>query len=370
MGRMNGHCSQSPTATDPLPDYPRKTFIAEAADGFRLVFEHVESRTDQGASIVLCPGFGGNRFNFDLDEKHSLARYLASEGFDTWIVELRGAGRSKAAVSSAEARRSWNMDDHIEKDLPALLDAVARVSAGPGVIWIGHSLGGMVVYGLLARYPHHERFFTGLITIGSPGYVEPLRWKHAASAATFFLRLMRGWPTIPVRSILQILFSDLGRQVGLTRVRRRWLHPENMNQSVLSDTARRGLEDFSVGTLRQWLTSMPRGGLLNSKGDYNYFHNLGQIKLPILLIGGTKDGITSVPTIMAVFDKVGSKDKTIRVFGEAGFEIGPDSVAKSRRDGTDYGHADLLLGEATRSEVFPFIARWIREHARTGEDHR
>src|SRR5919106_6749300 len=96
-------------------------FAIEADDGFPLVIERLAPPSDAprcGPSVVLCHGFGGNRFNFDLDERHSLARHLVREGFDVWLVELRGHGRSKLAPHAPASRRSWNMDPHVEMDLP------------------------------------------------------------------------------------------------------------------------------------------------------------------------------------------------------------------------------------------------------------
>ena len=44
--------------------------------------------------VLLIHGMGANRSNFDLDAKISFARALAVRGFDTWVLELRGAGLS------------------------------------------------------------------------------------------------------------------------------------------------------------------------------------------------------------------------------------------------------------------------------------
>src|SRR5689334_4166748 len=83
-----------------------------AAKELRLQFQPDElyrSPTDDGSAIalgrylprerrrfqqpvVLCHGLGANRFALDFDERHSLARYLARRGFETWVLELRGRG--------------------------------------------------------------------------------------------------------------------------------------------------------------------------------------------------------------------------------------------------------------------------------------
>ena len=343
------------------------TTMIQSSDGFPLVVEHFSSNPSRPLDmppIVLCPGFGGNRFNFDLDERHSLALYLADEGFDVWIAELRGYGRSKPKSGLLKARMpSWNMDDHIEKDVPAILEAITTLSGYSRVMWMGHSLGGMVAYCVLARHPQYARFFSGLITIGSPAHVEREMGRLLLPAAILFLRVLRKRGTVSIRPLARIVCSSTGRRIGLTRFWRRWANPKNVDQTAVAGTVRVGLESLSLGTLYQWLNSMRVGSLLNYDGSFDYFNNIEKIDIPVLLISGTDDRIAPAHTIRAVFDRVRSEDKTLRVFGEQGLELIQDSSPAPCYDSVDYGHEDLLIGEANRSEVFPYIAKWLRQHA-------
>lgn len=45
--------------------------------------------------VMMLSGIGTNAIGFDLGSGASLARHLSEAGFDTWIVEVRGAGLSK-----------------------------------------------------------------------------------------------------------------------------------------------------------------------------------------------------------------------------------------------------------------------------------
>lgn len=45
--------------------------------------------------LLLLSGVGTNAIGFDLDPSVSFARFMAEQGFDTWILEVRGAGLSK-----------------------------------------------------------------------------------------------------------------------------------------------------------------------------------------------------------------------------------------------------------------------------------
>lgn len=89
-----------------------------------------------GPRFLLIPGFAQNRLAFTLG---SLPRLLLERGASVSIGELRGHGRS-------DPSRGHTLEDHLDLDLPALIDAV-----GPPVHLVGHSMGGMLGYALLGR---------------------------------------------------------------------------------------------------------------------------------------------------------------------------------------------------------------------------
>lgn len=50
--------------------------------------------------LLLLSGVGTNATGYDLSPESSFARYMSKQGFDTWILEVRGAGLSTRADSS------------------------------------------------------------------------------------------------------------------------------------------------------------------------------------------------------------------------------------------------------------------------------
>jgi pimeloyl-ACP methyl ester carboxylesterase len=338
-------------------------FTIEADDGFPLVIERLASPsriTAGGPPVVLCHGFGGNRYNFDVDERHSLARYLLNRGFDVWLVELRGHGRSKRKPSSA-ASRGWNMDDHVDMDMPAMLQAIRQFSGRDDLFWIGHSLGGTIAYCLLARRPEFGSAFAGVITIGSPARVDRPPGVLLAPAMLLLLRAFGHRETLPGRAAARVVFSAAARRFGARAIWRRWVSPENIDQGVIERTVRHGLEDLSISTLQQWARSLSDCSLLTADGTFDYSCALQRIRVPMLFVAGTCDRIASVDAVRAAFERVGSADKRLRVFGRNGSEQQSGRAATCCSDCVDYGHEDLLLGEASRLELFPYIADWIRE---------
>jgi polyhydroxyalkanoate synthase len=355
---------RSPTGSQTTSDAIVEEEVSiKAMDGFPLILGHftVEGVRRAGSPVVvLCPGIGGNRFNFDLDNDHSLARYLAAHGNDVWMAELRGHGRSKSHSTPNRREGAWDIDDHVDKDAPAIIDAVVSRSGQERLTWIGHSLGGMVAYCAIAREIQSAAHLAGLITIGSPGYV-PGRNRAIAGLASFVLRgLTRS--RLPTRAIMRLLFSSTAKRLGLEVVWRHWLNPDNIDQTVLDKTMRIGVEDFSTGILRQLVLSMRKRSLVTADGGFDYFQNMLRIRIPVLLIGGVVDRLAPSASIAAVFDVVQSTDRLMRIFGEKGFETASNGLSSPCNGRIDYGHDDLLLGKHASSEVFPYIAQWLNAH--------
>ncbi|XP_016505530.1 uncharacterized protein LOC107823406 isoform X1 [Nicotiana tabacum] len=58
--------------------------------------------------LLLLSGVGTNAIGYDLAPGSSFARYMAGEGFDTWVLELRGAGLSVQESDATKIEKSVN----------------------------------------------------------------------------------------------------------------------------------------------------------------------------------------------------------------------------------------------------------------------
>src|SRR4051794_17661492 len=93
--------------------------------------------------VLLVHGLGANRLNFDLDDRYSFARLLQACGFDTWIVELRGAGLTKPPQGKKRWNYQWGFADYAERDIPCSIATVLELSKARSLHGVGHSMGGM-----------------------------------------------------------------------------------------------------------------------------------------------------------------------------------------------------------------------------------
>ncbi|KAK8986696.1 hypothetical protein V6N11_010247 [Hibiscus sabdariffa] len=56
--------------------------------------------------LLLLSGLGTNAIGYDLSPESSFARYMSGQGFDTWILEFRGAGLSVQTSNFKETKES------------------------------------------------------------------------------------------------------------------------------------------------------------------------------------------------------------------------------------------------------------------------
>lgn len=256
-----------------------------------------------GAPVILAPGTFSN-WSFWLGTRGTgFARDLADRGFEAWVVDLRGHGRSQRPAPG----QRWNFDDWGRLDLPAVVRAVNAEQRTP--LLVGHSAGGASVLAALAGTPGLDVAATAVIATPLPWLQ---RWRRAAAwSMRFASRHMTAFPA---------------RLLGL------------------------GPEDELPGVMEQWMDWNLRGRWTGRDGT-DYGVALARLRLPLLFIAGSGDHTFAPPAACrGLYDLIGSQD---RLFIEAGRATG-----FSR----DYGHVELIVSRDARHEIWPLLADWLAAH--------
>ncbi|UCE85833.1 MAG: alpha/beta fold hydrolase [Deltaproteobacteria bacterium] len=320
---------------------------AETRDGWRIsLYHHPPRGGERGLPIVLCHGMGSNRYNMDGPGRTSLARFLNGRGHDVWVLELRGAGRSRRLLRVAAAPYRWTFEDYVQHDVPAALSLVRQLSGCDQVLWVGHSLGGMVAYATLMT-PAGESI-AGLVTLASPGMTdvghEALdRWLRMRTA----LRLAPN--RLPTRALAR-LGAPLARTISFTiptLVRDWFWHPDNFDARVVRFMMCRGVEDLPRSLLYEFAEWYETRSMSDRYNLFIFADHLERIRVPIFVIAGSRDRLTPPPDLERLLARVGSDDKTFLLAGHAG---GLDH---------EYSHVDLVLSHHAADEIFPRVADWL-----------
>ncbi|MGE0710292.1 MAG: alpha/beta fold hydrolase [Planctomycetota bacterium] len=280
---------------------------------------------------------------FDLHPGPSLARTLAAQGFDTFALELRGRGLSERPRLGGARRYGWDFDAYLRRDLPAAVDRVLREVGASRAHWVGHSMGGVLLYAALATGAEWVRSGVALGSAldysGSPSDFQALLAIQG---------LTRVLPALPFGPMAWVTSPLAGRVPN--RIEEFNIWPRNVEPAVARQVNASCFHPVSTPVLLQLSSALEPGGLRSADGALRYAEGLGVARAPVLALVATKDRQCHPDAARRTLEGLGSLRKEVHV-------LGPDAGCAEH-----YGHFDLLCGRHAHLEVFPRVLAWLREH--------
>lgn len=355
-----------------LESVPSRVETFHTEDGVTLKLKRY---VNEGAQpILLAHGFLGNGLEFDLPHRgHNLALYLAEHGYDVWISSFRGCGREPYTCGISDWDHS--VDQLAALDSPALVQGVAGMT-GRKPIWIGHSLGGIILYMYLqgarpASMGGDFRVVTdpdlarerndailGGITIGSPPglHCGGGDWIAVLERLPFFERtaglLVRflKWasdvaPKTPMSQIRTAAerFPRLGRLLAMRGPIAIFLYnAKNVDPDVGYSLLKWAADNVTTRMTAQIVQLAVDPDFKGYHGECNYSAGMDRITAPLFFITGTEDFVGP---------------DNVRDYGYA--KVSSD--LKRFENYTGYGHTDLVMGKRVLEEVYPDILTWVEE---------
>lgn len=351
-------------------------YTLPALDGKRLSISRYLPKGNQVTKIplIMCHGIAANRLTFDLTPQYSLAKYLSDRGFDVWLPEMRGHGRSYFPDSWDAKSYDWMVEDYITKDVPAIIDYVRQQTGSDQVIWIGHSMGGMVIYGHLihSALEGKDAHVKELITFGSPGYIDFKNTDQLFSPGWIFDylfsnidNLLESYPYLfnldNYSNLLQILsLFGVSENQFLSMI---W-NPDNMDDDAATKLTYKGAHNICGEEVRAFNAFYKAKSFFTPDGMIIYSDNYNLLSLPMLIINGAGDEIGITSSVKYVFDNASSNDKTFRKYGVSGCEIivsGENRFESTTNDPYDCGHLDQVVGKVAPDTVYPYVYNWLME---------
>ncbi len=336
-------------------------------DGWTLSIRRFkpQSTDPTRAPVVLCHGLNCNDRFFDISEEVSLARYLAGRGYDVWVPALRGAGgstkpginwlrrqlrpvipelpRELTFPSIDPTKLDWTMDDYIIYDVPTILRTVREQTGAPQVHWVGHSLGGVIIYAYVGRFGNEG--LASIVSLGVPLTIPqpPNNFLAAFRDNKELFKLI----TLLVNASIPASLRRLDQRSGVAAA---LYNPRHVDRPVLREFFTRGVEDIPVGVLDQLVKAVETGEMRSADDETRYAGLLDQVTVPCFVTGGLVDLIAPPEAIRYVYHHISSQDKAFHIF------------ALVNNDSIDYGHLDLIIGRYAPRDVFPAIADWLAHH--------
>ncbi len=293
----------------------------------------------QGEPVLLVHGFVSNQTLFTEPPKQCLVDYLVNRGFDCWCIELRGTRSSRAPFG--QDLDAISLEDYILKDLPAAIKHIQKMSGHSQVHWVGHSMGGMLLYAY-AQHFGTEELASG-VTLGSPVDASGRDGVNLPNLSTKFARfwpagaayLFRGFVPIGVRfgfgSWVSANFDNLPSGAGT-----------HLFFNMFERPSVRVLDQITGVLLNESLTLMD--------GNINLREAFNSLKLPLLFFCGQRDPFLTPRVAQDLDASAADGERILRV------------LSMNHGCHADYAHLDLLIGKNAAKEVFEPIADWVEAH--------
>ncbi len=342
----------------PSPDLrPCSDGYAYTADGWRLGVRHLKPATPDPNKlpVVLCHGLGLNGTFWTLTEPgYHLPAQLLARGYEVFIFDFRGSGESSrvgpigkinaqlrqtAMLELGEGR--WTVDELVRYDVPAVLDYVKTATGHDRVNWVGHSLGGMLMFAFLEDAPDRDRIAT-LVAMGATIMFDKTPQSDML-IANRGLRLLARFVS-PGRLGRPLMVA---RFPGLDKIDQFYYTSVNVDRTTVSRFYGYTLEDTGRSALAQLDPYLKYGHFVSADRSVDYAARLGEVTVPTVMIAGDNDIISDVSSTLLTFDNLGSVDKTLLRFGKAEGQV------------ADYGHCDLVWSRYAPKEIFPPVIDWL-----------
>lgn len=267
-----------------------------------------------GTPIFMLHSIMQNGRTYFNDEGKGLACYLARQGFDVYVADLRGKGKAKPKLADVSA---YGCHHVINEDIPAMLEKIIEIRGGVPQIWVGHGWGSALLCGHYARYGNRSFDVKGMVHFGAVRKMvlhnRPKRFLHGD-----------GWRRI--RNILAKKTAYLP-----TRILR--LGSDNESSELY--------EDF--------LTSSVSDTWIDNKDAYNYSNGIREQIYPPSFYMASKGDTTygDVEDVRAFIKSLGLHDARLVVLSRLGGNL------------HDYNHMDMLQHNDAERDHFPAILEWL-----------
>ncbi len=321
---------------------------AKTADGWELAMVRYPATVPStGRPVLLVHGIAANARNMDLDEHHSLARWLASQGREAWTLSLRGTGDSDEA-DGKDRKSGYSFDAFWQLDLPAAVDFVRAMTGAESVDYVGHSMGGMVLYAYLSQ--GGQGIHAGA-TLGSP---TKLDWGTNSEAMIekgfgFVPDGWALWTAVGAHAVVGLQglqaegpFERLFYVTGNTTV-------ESWKRLIAYGTA-----DISGGVASQFVKLVVTANFVSADGEKDFRRDLAHVTTPVMVVAARLDRLALTPAVYDGYRALGGPKEWLLI---------------SRANGAlaEYGHMDLVVGERASTEVWTPVLQFFNRHA--AKDH-
>lgn len=269
-----------------------------------------KAHDDKAMPILFIHGAIENGRIFYSESGKGLAPYLADQGFDCYVLDLRGRGKSTPTISKATKHGQTEL---ILDDIPTSLNEIfAMYPSETTIRIIAHSWGGVLALAALARFPHFIDKISKIVFFGTKRSVSVLTFERA-------FRISLIWNTLS--PLLTAYYGYLPA--------REW--------NLGSDQESKKSHAHS----RSWVKSV--NAWIDPEDGFDYKKALSSLRLPPIL------------SIM------GTQDKSLGHIKDAKRFLKEANAVQAECLEVPFGHIDMLTAKSAAETLFPQVANWLKK---------
>lgn len=285
-------------------------------ENHQLHLMHISQPGHNGIPILMVHGMVEDGRIFYHKSGKGLGSYMAQQGYDVYVADLRGMGLSTPKVNEDSIH---GQTETIQQDIPALIRFVLEHSSHNKLHLMAHSWGGVYINSSLLFQP-------GLIP-------------HIISSTFFGSKR-----TVRARTFERYLKIDLiWNRLSLAASRRKGFLP--------AISYKLGSENESHKTHRQCVDWVRNDAWIDSDGGFDYGAAAKKTTLPTTLhIAAIRDISMGHRFDVKAFMKESGPHK-------ADYQL----LAKKHGNSLDYDHINMLTAPECVSDHFPTIIDWVKK---------
>jgi pimeloyl-ACP methyl ester carboxylesterase len=269
-----------------------------------------------GEPVLMIHGIAEDGHIFYSHSGLGLACYLARNGCEVFVPDMRGKGKSWPSINQ---HSEFGFHEVVTEDIPALAATVSRLSGGREQTWITHSLGGVLVAAALARR-------------GQEGF-------GVRQIAHFAARRLIRTTGFRRRLMVDLLWNRIGRVAVSFEG---YLPAAALGLGTAAESRRCFLDAIEWSTREQWIDA-------EDGFDYGATLARGRWLRSLYFASATDRAFGSADDVRDFMHELGRHDGRMLVLGRAGGNL------------RDYSHTGMLLNPEAEADHFPQLLDWMRE---------
>jgi alpha-beta hydrolase superfamily lysophospholipase len=273
----------------------------------------------EGDVIFMLHGSIENGRIFFSNSGKGLAPYLAAQGFDVYVADLRGRGESKPTIGRDS---DYGLTESITQEIPLFLEKIVELRGMTPQHWIAHSWGGVLLASYFARYEKYRGLLKSQVYFGTKRRVTVNNIKK------IFL--------------LDIIWNFLGRILvslyGYLPAKKWHIGSDNETRKSFYQT-------------KKWVEPSP----WQDEDGFDYATAMQKLSIPpTLCVIGAKDMVLGHQQDVALFNQEMGEEQTSVLY-----------LAMSNGFLHDYDHINMLTHRDAPRDHFPRIVKWLQNSSNT-----